>query len=584
MKGKFKSHPPLSLTLKIMAVFMTVMIPVYFLGMSLYLSGRQKMRNQIESAALTQVRLYAKAIESELSAIQKLQYESINDLDTLYLVNTYEILDNYERAQYMLRAQNRLTTLMDSNDCIESVTLHLLPIQKTITPFRIDPLDAAWQSDYEAVASGGGACMSYTDDGKICFQIQYPTIARPGQQPLLYMRLLVSNANIQRILQGFDLDSESELCLTAPEAGFSVSDKKLGAVPETYVEFLRNASGGTAQLQADGRTMQVAVETLDEYGMYLFSAIPSDHIFTLSRQYGLIFYSFTVLSIALIVAFAFFLRRMVHKPMRAMITAFEALETGDLSVRITDSRRDEFQYLYTYFNRTVGHLKAAIDQTYVQTLAAQKAELKQLQTQIDPHFLYNSFYNIHRMAQLGDCETVSEFTKYLSEYYQYITRNAAENVTMDREVAHAQAYLRIQQLRFGGNLRVRFEECPASFAQYTVPRLIVQPLLENAFAHGLKRAKEPELAVSFFDEDGFFGVCVKDNGCGVPPEEFAALCEKLEHWDDQIETSGLINTHRRLRLRFGENSGLSLQNSTEGLRVVMKIERRISDVPSADRR
>ena len=175
MKNKFRSHPPLSLTLKIMAVFMAVMLPVYFLGMSLYLSGRQKMHDQIESAALAQVHLYSKAIESELASIQKLQYESINDLDTLYLVNTYDILNNYERAQYMLRAQNRLITLIDSNDCIDSVTLHLIPIGKTITPFRIDPLDPTWQDDYAEAAAHGGTCMSYTEDGHICFQIQYPT-------------------------------------------------------------------------------------------------------------------------------------------------------------------------------------------------------------------------------------------------------------------------------------------------------------------------------------------------------------------------------------------------------------------------
>lgn len=583
MKNEFRSHPPLSLTLKIMAVFMAVMLPVYFLGMSLYLSGRQKMHDQIESAALAQVHLYSKAIESELASIQKLQYESINDLDTLYLVNTYDILNNYERAQYMLRAQNRLITLIASNDCIDSVTLHLIPIGKTITPFRIDPLDPTWQDDYAEVAAHGGTCMSYTEDGQICFQIQYPTTARAGQTPLLYMRLLVSNERIQRILQGFDLDSQSELCLVSLEAPFAVSDKQIGAVPETYLKLLQNTPHGTAQVDADGKTMQVAAKSLDEYGLYLFSAIPSDHIFTLSRQYGVIFYSFTILSIVLIIVFAFFLRRMVHKPIRALLEAFEMLEKGDLSVRITYNRRDEFQYLYTHFNHTVEHLKDAIDQTYVQKLAAQKAELKQLQSQIDPHFLYNSFYNIHRMAQLGDCDTVSEFTKYLSEYYQYITRNAAADVTMDREVAHARAYVRIQELRFGGNLRVRFDGCPDTFTQYIVPRLIVQPLLENAFAHGLKCAKQPTLEVTFFDEAAFFGVCVRDNGCGMLPEQFDQLCKRLNAWDSDSETSGLINTHRRLRLRFGSESGLLLQNSAEGLQVMMKIEKREKNVPPADR-
>ena len=154
---------------------------------------------------------------------------------------------------------------------------------------------------------------------------------------------------------------------------------------------------------------------------------------------------------------------------------------------------------------------------------------------------------------------------------------------MDREVAHARAYVRIQELRFGGNLRVRFDGCPDTFTLYIVPRLIVQPLLENAFAHGLKCAKQPTLEVTFFDEAAVFGVCVRDNGCGMLPEQFDRLCRKLDAWDSDSETSGLINTHRRLRLRFGSESGLLLQNSAEGLQVMMKIEKREKNVPPTDR-
>lgn len=102
--------------------------------------------------------------------------------------------------------------------------------------------------------------------------------------------------------------------------------------------------------------------------------------------------------------------------------AFRCMKGNNFDVRIHQKRNDEFAYLYQSFNGMMDHLQKLIEQVYDQRLLTQRAELKQLQSQINPHFLYNGFYNIYRMAKKDSNDDIAEFSQLLSEYYQYITR------------------------------------------------------------------------------------------------------------------------------------------------------------------
>ena len=116
----------------------------------------------------------------------------------------------------------------------------------------------------------------------------------------------------------------------------------------------------------------------------------------------------------------------------------------------------------------------------------QRAELKQLQSQINPHFLFNSYFLLHRLIKSRNFERAVEISKNMGTYFQFITRNASDTVSLLREYEHAEIYADIQSLRFEGRIAVEVEPLPLCCQSIMVPRLIIQPSIENAFAHRLE--------------------------------------------------------------------------------------------------
>jgi two-component system, sensor histidine kinase YesM len=204
----------------------------------------------------------------------------------------------------------------------------------------------------------------------------------------------------------------------------------------------------------------------------------------------------------------------------------------------------------------------------------QRAELRQLQAQINPHFLYNSFFILYRMAKDEDYDNITTFLKYLAEYYRFITRDVQSEVPLASEVAHAHNYTEIQLMRFSRRISASFAELPERYRDMLVPRLILQPVIENAFEHGLKDvAEHGELIVEFIERDGTLLIGVEDNGTCLTDGDLDAMRSKLETGSEPFESTGIINIHRRLRLKFGEKSGLLLSRGNfGGLRVELKLE------------
>lgn len=126
-------------------------------------------------------------------------------------------------------------------------------------------------------------------------------------------------------------------------------------------------------------------------------------------------------------------------------------------------------------------LSRLIEEVYVQKNLTQKAQLKQLQAQINPHFLYNSFFTLSRRIKRQDYDNAEEFARHLGNYFKYLTRDGSDFIALRQEVEHAKSYATIQQARFSSRVRVCFEQLPDSCSGLMVPRLILQPLLENSF-------------------------------------------------------------------------------------------------------
>lgn len=195
-----------------------------------------------------------------------------------------------------------------------------------------------------------------------------------------------------------------------------------------------------------------------------------------------------------------------------------------------------------------------------------RAELKQLQSQINPHFLYNVFFMIGNIAQAEDSPETMEFARQLGTYFQYITRNASEFVSLKQEAEHARLYCQIQQTRYSNRIEVDFGELPREWAEFSVPRLFIQPFLENAFEHGLKNCqKGGVLRVGFENAMGQIRLFIEDNG-----EVSEEVIERLNGGEprDGSEITAVLNIRRRLCLIYREAAKLTFERSPlGGLRV-----------------
>jgi two-component system, sensor histidine kinase YesM len=265
-------------------------------------------------------------------------------------------------------------------------------------------------------------------------------------------------------------------------------------------------------------------------------------------------------------------REIIRKPLNEMITAFEELQEGNFKVRIRHKPHDEFKILYTGFNNTVENLKNLIDRVLEQDKLINAAELAQLQSQINPHFLYNSFFIISRMAQNEEYEPIVAFVTALAKYYCFINKTQQDAIPLIDEVEHMNNYIDIQQMRFGDRVQVVREECPKLLGDILVPKLILQPIIENAYEYGVEdKLENGVIKVTFQYGNSWFDVNVEDNG-DCSDEVINQANAKLSSIDDSEKSHALYNINRRLKLQFGSESGIFIERgSMNGFRVSLHI-------------
>ncbi len=271
----------------------------------------------------------------------------------------------------------------------------------------------------------------------------------------------------------------------------------------------------------------------------------------------------------LLVAWA---NRSISKPVYKIMHAFEQLQSGDLDVRIYHDKRDEFSYLYESFNLAGEKLKELVENSKEQAVLLQKAEQLQLQSQINPHFLYNSFYSIKFLAKSEACEQIEALATALAQYYRFLNKETAQAIPLQTEAAHMENYIEIQQMRFGDRISVALAPVPEEAATHKVPKLILQPIIENAYNHGLKDTlANGLLKVSYRLEAERLLIIVEDNG-KFPPEQLEPLRARLRAYEGEAANHAMANIDRRLALAYGSDCGVFLAVSPMGgLQVTLKL-------------
>lgn len=545
--------------------FICILLPLYVLAMVIYNWSIQTLQMEISSSMTSQVSQYFTGLEQEFRRIQNLQLDSLSDVNLNTLAAIPDSLNAIERMDKILALQQRLNAIRNSSAYIEEVHAYIPAIRKDISGLSVSELDREVFTEFMNVTAMREAQV-VSVGGNMHMVAAYPySVPGSKREPIMIVAIKLSLDKLREALQGMK---------TSPEEGLIFSStqfKTIATSPDTLMEdkIIREvAKGQGANLTArvvriDGQRFLTVNQTSTFFGATLIKYVPEQAVFQPLQKFRNWFLVFAAVSLVIILLYSLFMYNYIHKPLNRLVGAFRKVELGDVGVQIRHERRDEFQYIYTRFNAMIDNIGSLIDQVYMQKILTQKAELKQLQSQINPHFLYNSFFILKTMTRLGDYDQMEQFTDQLSEYFQFMTRSHADEVLISKEVQHAKVYAEIQGLRFANRVTVDFGELPENTGHVTVPRLILQPLIENAFEHGLERkAAGGLLRVRFETADNRLHLIVEDNGEPLGDEELARINGDFERAD--VETTGVVNIHQRIRLKFGPGSGLSLSRSEYG--------------------
>lgn len=246
------------------------------------------------------------------------------------------------------------------------------------------------------------------------------------------------------------------------------------------------------------------------------------------------------------------------------------VEKGNLDIRIRKfKQKDELTTISESFNTMLDELNDYIDRFYVADIRQQEAELKALQSQINPHFLFNTLEVIRMTAVVEGSKTSSKMIYHLSQLFRY-TLESKEFVPFHVELEHTNQYLQLMKLHHPDQLKI-IVDIPVDIEDIFVQKLILQPIIENYMIHGFQKDKADNyVKITARQIDNKVEISVIDNGLGISKKRLKEVLEHLEDEEDMMQSIGLKNVHQRLQLKYGQNYGLTLQ-SEEGVKTIVTI-------------
>ncbi|PYY30011.1 cache domain-containing sensor histidine kinase [Paenibacillus illinoisensis] len=394
------------------------------------------------------------------------------------------------------------------------------------------------------------------------------SLAQPGMLTgsNLVIEASFSYENIQNMLDTYKAGGQGDPFLYHKGNDPIMNRSADSQLSEELIQYLDTLSlEDTTQdvVKLNGKKYLVSAVKSSYLDWHLVDVVPLYQILqpiSLSRN---LFYLFMTLLFVVGISASILLYRNIQSPIKKLIQGLRRVQRGDYSVRLHSKDQNEFSFLFHRFNDMSHQIQDLIENVFHEKIRAKEATLKQLQAQINPHFLYNCLGYIINMAQMKDEQAVVSMAHNLSAYYRYTTRMERETSSLRDEIKLLINYLDIQKLRNG---RIEYHiDFPEDMLAQSVPRLMLQPMVENSVIHGVAKSySSGEIRITGESVDGFGKIYIDDDGPGLSSEQYEALNLKMQEPLQEEMGCGLWNTNQRIMHLFGSQSHLQFGPSPLG--------------------
>lgn len=554
IKRPFILFNNLSFRRKMLSICILIsLIPMLLFGIVSYIQISDQMLRREENNLNETLRQAGDSIDYKLNSyMDALNMILWNDTLKTNLLKKYDT--NYDQYMfYKEEVDSLFLTIRSLNTDIDTVSLYTsAPGLHPHGDYVLRMESAADMPWYEQAQNATRPFFQISADGQVLYLVcrMYYSYAAPTSIVCLSVNmsdLLISTQNLVDGSYGLLLTDHNgnplyETCSFPENSRYqSLSAAQLlnGEIPSAYVstQYRLNDGAWTAWLYR-----------------------PSNEQLVAYRNFQLTAILLALLCIAISFLVAAYLSRIMAKPLEALSADLLQVEQGHYEIVAGESavtRKDEVGQLQHAFRAMVIQLNHLINEVLIAQIEQQKYELRILQSQINPHFLYNSLSLINVQAIMAGQTGISQMAQLLSTFYRTMLNKGKSMTTIRDELENTKAYVAIQQIMHSYSFDVTYD-IDERVLPFSVLNLIIQPLAENAILHGLDHRQAPGkgmLTISCRLEDDLIIINVIDNGCGMSESDCSAILMA------DSKGYGVQNVHRRLRLYYGDGCGLQFRST-----------------------
>ncbi|MDQ0110911.1 sensor histidine kinase [Paenibacillus harenae] len=553
---------------KIMTLIVLLLIPIIVLYTLSIRTSMDVIKEEMKSLKQKDVAFLASEIDRSVTTLSTLGYLLTEDIHIQQLQNLHLIESAYIRNDEKLRIIERLRLLNVSQRWDTQYSV-LAPASKQLVstnPYLSYDLDSV-QEIYTP---------SWKYEEMIIQNIKHKRFVRHIVKPNskvndlekagIIVEISFPEEHLIKDLDTFKLAGKGDPFLVHKDGSVirnRTSDKTMTDSIQQFLPGMTTESVTDGIIKVHGDDFLVTTAHLETLDWYLVDYVPLADILKPIVKSQILFYGSVTLLLVMSLLAGYLLYRNVQRPIGLLIRSVKRLQDGNYSARITANPKNEFTYLFHRFNDMAANTEQLIQKLYMEEIRTREANVKQLQSQINPHFLYNCFALIRSLARLDKKESVMKLAMHLSKYYRYTTRVEKPSATLKDELELIESYLEIQKFHIR---HLSYEiDVPESMLALEIPRLLLQPLAENAVIHGIERfAGDGIITISGDSNDRYHTITIADNGVGVTEEGMRKLEMSVMNPPNDGTGCALWNIRQRIVYQFGSEASLTFRVRPEG--------------------
>ena len=367
-----------------------------------------------------------------------------------------------------------------------------------------------------------------------------------------------NEAQLEGVFKTLDRMDTSLLMLYEPDGNVIYSSGNTEQV--SVSELAKHIKEGSGSLSLKGKEHIYVNYYSQPNDWNMVAMIPREELFAPIQIIKYVTVAIVAACFVISIVFSLVIAYFLMKPVMTLRTLMLQVEKGELQIRYNSDKQDEISQLGYVFNSMLDRINLLLLENTEKQRRIRVEELKALQTQINPHFLYNTLDNVYWMAQMVDAKEICDILSALTNYYRISLSNGAEIIKIRDEINHVRNYMTIQKIRYENKIDCKIQ-IPDEILELCILKLTLQPIVENAIYHGLRGLdRQGTIYITASADEETLSIDVYDNGRGMGRERLDRVIGGFSHKDK--DGYGLSNVNERIRLYFGDQYGISI-NSVE---------------------